>query len=439
MELQRLVIEDTDSTLAVDFHPALTVASHENPAVRHRFMNGLIQGLGPARDGLHLEFTDTAARHLAVFRPYGARHQVVDIDAAADLTEEFAGPGDQVDVLGRAGLDVGGATRLMRVNANQIDRGSDTGTDNDRLARQLAAVDQAQLWMTAEQLAAAKARLRALTDSQATVAVDRARDYQSAVEARMVTARAEAAHWRILKLGLGIAGVLVAIAVVLFLVEGLLNDDSWTARAMLVLAAVAAALTLWDRRKLLRARQLERRALAATGTTSFSSLSRSVGPLADDTTRAAVLAAAQEHEPFAARFRIVAGGAPLDWALAHRRVIEELALRRRHSTPFLSPDLAADDGSLADSARVLVDRVVELREVGVEREPFPLLLDEPFIGLDPGDTVRLLETVRRLAHSHQIVLVTGDPNIESWAARLVPARQVNLVRLGRATAPALRP
>jgi hypothetical protein len=438
VELQRLVIEDVDSTLAVDFHSGLTVASHENPAVRHRFVNGLVQGLGPGRDGLHLELTDAAGRHLAVFRPYGAAHQVVDIDAAEVVTEEFAAPGGLVDVLGRAGLDLAAATRLMRVNANQVDRGSDTGTDNDRLARQLAAIDQSQLWTAAEQLAAAKARLGALTDGQAGLAVERARDYETAIEARLVTARAEAAHRRVLRLGLGIAAGLVGLALVLLLFEGLLDDDRWTARAMLVLAAVAAALALWDRRKLLRARQLERRALAATGSTSFRSLSRSVGPLADDATRAAVLAAAEEHEPLAARFRIVAGGAPLDWALAHRRVIQELALRRRQSTPYLAADLAADDGSLADSARVLVDRVVELRDVGIHHERLPLVLDEPFIGLDPGDTVRLLETVRRLAQSHQVVLVSGDPNIESWAARLVPARQVNLVRLGRATAPALR-
>lgn len=432
MELQRLVIEDADSTLAVDFHPGLTVASHENPAVRHRFMHGLVEALGPGRDGLHLELVDAGGRHLAVFRPYGADHQVIDIDSAEVVTAEFAAPGGRVDVLGKGGLDVATANRRLRVNANQLDRGSETGTDNDRLARQLAAVDQAQLWTAAEQLAAAKARLDALTDGQAGLAVERARAYESAIEARLVTARAEAAHRRILRLGLGIAGGLAGVAVVLMLFEHLLDDDRWTARALLVLAVVALLLALWDRRKLARARQLERRALAGTGSTSFASLTRSVGPLADDATRAAVLAAAEQHEPLAARFRIVAGGAPLDWALAHRRVIQELALRRRQSTAYLAADLAGDDGALADAARVLVDRVVELREVGIEHERFPLVLDEPFIGLDPGDTVRLLETVRRLAQSHQVVLVTGDPNIESWAARLVPARQVTLVRLGRA-------
>lgn len=437
MELQRLVIEDPDGTLAVDFHSGLTVASHENPVVRHRFIDGLVQSLGPGHDGLHLELTDTTGRHLAVFRPSGARHQVVDIDEAAVVTAEFAAPDDTVDIIGRAGLDVPTAARLMRVNANQIDRGSDTGTDNDRLARQLSAIDQAQLWSAAEQLAAAKARLGALTDGEATTAVANARGYESALEARLATARAEAAHRHILRLGLGLAAGFVAVAVVLLLFEDLLDDDRWTARALFVLAAVAAALAVWDRRKPVRARQLERRALAGAGSTSFRTLTRSVGPLADDTTRAAVLAAAEEHEPLAARFRNVAGGAPLDWALAHRRAIQELALRRRQAMPFLAADLAPDDGPLADSARALVDRVVELREVGIDRERFPLVLDEPFIGLDPGDTVRLLETVRRLAQSHQIMLVTGDPHIERWAEGLVPSQQVSLVRLGRAGAPAL--
>ena len=52
-------------------------------------------------------------------------------------------------------------------------------------------------------------------------------------------------------------------------------------------------------------------------------------------------------------------------------------------------------------------------------------------------TIRLGDK-RHKYRKNQVVLVTGDPNIESWAARLVPAGQVSLVRLGRATAPALR-
>ena len=58
------------------------------------------------------------------------------------------------------------------------------------------------------------------------------------------------------------------------------------------------------------------------------------------------------------------------------------------------------------------------------------MLDEPFIGLDAGDTVRLLETVRRLAALHQILLVTGDREVEAWASRLASTGQLAVVRPG---------
>ena len=59
-------------------------------------------------------------------------------------------------------------------------------------------------------------------------------------------------------------------------------------------------------------------------------------------------------------------------------------------------------------------------------------LDEPFIGLDAGDTVRLLETVRRLAAFHQVLLVTGNEEVAAWATRLAPSGQLSVVRPGAA-------
>ena len=91
--------------LAVDINPALTVASHENPAVRLDFITGLIDGLGPGPAGTHLELVDDLGRHLAVFRPRGGPHRVIDVDAGTDVTPQFAAVAPRVDVLARSGLD----------------------------------------------------------------------------------------------------------------------------------------------------------------------------------------------------------------------------------------------------------------------------------------------------------------------------------------------
>ena len=116
-------------------------------------------------------------------------------------------------------------------------------------------------------------------------------------------------------------------------------------------------------------------------------------------------------------------------------LIELMAARRQQAAPYLAAELVSDEGTVADSARVLVDKVVTLRDVGMTREKFPMLLDEPFVGLGPEDVTRLLETVRRLATSHQIIMVTGDPFIQQWGARLAATDQISLVRIGVAQRP----
>ena len=153
-------------------------------------------------------------------------------------------------------------------------------------------------------------------------------------------------------------------------------------------------------------------------------------------------------------------------AAAHRRgaaalgarpptAIAALAERRQQAAPFLATDLAREESALADSARLLVERVGALRHVGSTGERLPLVLDEPFIGLDAGDTVRLLETVRRLAAFHQVLLVTGNDEVDgvghppgppvSWrscargSAPVTPPGRHATPRPDRSQRPAARP
>ena len=71
------------------------------------------------------------------------------------------------------------------------------------------------------------------------------------------------------------------------------------------------------------------------------------------------------------------------------------------------------------SPRVLADlilrRVEQLREVGPTAEELPLILDEPFEGLDPAGTRWLLELLTRVAGHPQLVLLTEDPEVARWA------------------------
>src|SRR5204863_71889 len=134
-----------------------------------------------------------------------------------------------------------------------------------------------------------------------------------------------------------------------------------------------------------------RRLLASLGAPSYEAMRVRAGPLADEERRRLLLDGQSAFDSTAAQWRLLTGGESLQWALDHRPAIAALAERRQQAAPFLVTDLAGEESALADSARSLVERVGALRHVGSRRERLPLVLDEPFIGLYGGDTVRLLE------------------------------------------------
>ena len=229
--------------------------------------------------------------------------------------------------------------------------------------------------------------------------------------------------------GAVVAGACTAASAALVAFDQFLDDNRWTAKVLLVLAGLALLLALWDRRGVRAVRRHERRLLASLGASSYEAMLRQRRPASR---RGAPAPAAgvgcRAHDTMAAQWRLITGGAPLHWALDHRPAIVALAERRQQAAPFLATDLAHEESSLADAARLLVERVVALRHVGATGERLPLVLDEPFIGLDQGDTVRLLETIRRLAAFHQILLVTGDHEVEAWATHLASTGQLAVVR-----------
>ncbi|MFN0089842.1 MAG: hypothetical protein ACKVWR_06150 [Acidimicrobiales bacterium] len=413
MEIQRLVVEDGNNSLAVDFHPRLTVLVDENPVIRSGVIAELIDALGPARPGVHVELTDSESRRLAVFRPSGGRHRVVDIERSEDLSALYLAPGDRVDILGRAGLDPAAWARLGHIGANHLDRGLDTGTDNHRWARTLAAVDQDEFWAAADRLSKAHDRLASAQEAAGGADAAAGAAFESAAAAHERTLAARSVHAKILKLGLGVALASGAAG------GGAWFVDPWTGKGLLGLAAVALVVTLLHGRHAARAAKAERAVLAAVGQHDYEIYASLSGRLADAGARGELLAVAAEVDEADARWRAVAGDIPAEWAQSNRDPIERLAARRADGAGRRELEgLEELEGTLGETARLLIDRLVVLRTQGITRERLPLVLDEPFSGMTAAERAKMLEVVSRLAMGHQVILATGDRAIAEWASRL---------------------
>ena len=79
---ERLVIQAGSNSFSLALHPRLTVIAGVGGVERDGLVGELIGALGSSRTGVHAEIIQDSGRHLAVFRPDGGRHRVVDIDNA---------------------------------------------------------------------------------------------------------------------------------------------------------------------------------------------------------------------------------------------------------------------------------------------------------------------------------------------------------------------
>ena len=69
----------------------------------------------------------------------------------------------------------------------------------------------------------------------------------------------------------------------------------------------------------------------------------------------------------------------------------------------------------ADLAHVLVGRMSTLRAVGPNAESLPLVLDDPFTDLERSVKPSLLELLSRSGGSPQVIFLTEDEDVASWA------------------------
>ncbi len=421
MRLERLVIEAGENTFTLDLHPRLTVVAGMGQVERNSLIGEIIGALGGSRSGVHVELEERSGRHLAVFRPPSGRHRVVDVDTSRDVTDELVDADGRCDLLDHVGLGSSSALRTMRFSPGDLSTSSDRG----RAVEVLAGLDQRRVWAAAEALQSAEGELAsealALGSAPEDAAlIDLVEERHHAVE--RATDRFESTRRRTFYIG-GVAAVATLPAVLAAGAAGL---------GLLGVAVVAVIASLLARTQLLRASEAETLALADAGAQSYLGfqLQRVNSLIGDDTSRRTLMDVAGHRRSALAEWQQLAADIPVDWALENRDEIQAVAHLRRGvdalgalSSTTTVPTIAeaATDGL----AHALVTRLAEARSVA--GEGVPLLLDDPFCQLDAPVKLLLLELLGRSAGDPQIIFLTEDADVASWARLEALAGEVSLI------------
>jgi hypothetical protein len=124
----------------------------------------------------------------------------------------------------------------------------------------------------------------------------------------------------------------------------------------------------------------------------------------------------------------VAGDIDVQWAAERRTEIQAASRLRQHIAALRSlsssvPDLS-DDDAVALAQAIVSQLTAASHEQGVRP---PVVLDEPFIDLDPAVVPLLLELLPGLVGNLQVMLLTNDDAIASWARLEALAGELALV------------
>lgn len=418
MRLERLVIEAGDNTFTLDLHPRLTVVAGMGSVERESLVGEVIGALGGSRPGVHVELEERSGRHLAVFRPPTGRHRVIDVDRARDVTAQL-GDEESCDLLAHLGLDTLAARKAMRFGAADLA----TSSRRAEAVEVLASLDQRRVWAAATALARAQGDLT--TEAEAIGSSPEDAALIEEVEARHFAVEQaadafETTRKRTFAIG-GAAGVAVLPGTLLAGSMGLLF-------AVVAVAAVAASLLA--RARLARAGQAEERALAEAGASSYLGfqLQRVNGLLANDASRKSLMDVADARRLALAEWQQLAADIPVDWALEHREEIQEASRLRREVDALGAISASAPEVTELETnalAHALVGRLAEVRSVG--GEGLPLLLDDPFRDLDASMKPLLLELLGRSAGDPQVIFLTDDEDVASWARLEALTGDVSLI------------
>lgn len=403
------MIQAGSNSFSLELHPRLTVIAGVGQLERDGLIGEFIGALGSSRTGVHAELIQDDGRHLAVFRPTGGRHRVVDINSATDVSKEFATPDGRIDLLDHAGVDRRRARRRLRLGSADLT----TASHGAHLVRELAEQDQTKLWAAAEQMRLTDDELQQVAESVGSAPEDAAViDRIEQRHQKWENAQERHDRFRHKSIVIALAGALSAIPIAFV--------SRIAAMGPLFLASFSVLLSVMFRSAMARAARSEEEALAEAGAQSYLGfhLQRVNGLLSSDANRKKLMNAAEDHKKAIFEWRRMAGDIQVEWAFEHREEVEATAHVRRDITALgamssTAPDM--DNDHATGLARVLVTRLSEVRHFGAGGESFPLLLDDPFVELEPGLKPSLLELLGHGAGSPQLIFLTEDEDVASWA------------------------
>lgn len=410
MRYERLVLEGHGTTFTLDLHPKLTVLAGISPVERTALISELLGALHSTRTGVHLEAVEDGGRHLAVFRPTEGRARVIDVDQVADVTAEFVDQHGHVDLLRPTGLDLAGARARLVLKA------SDLGTESqaDAVVDHLSRLDQGPLWTLADRAMRAAREL-----DEASLEVGTSADDASIIEEveerhhRLELALEHLDRVRRLNLGITFAAIVGTLT-------ALLRDSGELASAFVLTAALSMLYAVYARNQADAAEEAEAEALDAAGATSYLGfhVRRVEQMMQGEAARKRLATALAEHRRAEEAWRRLAGDVSPAWALDHYEEITEASAARTAIDLRAQADLAIDlrqlDQGAGDPARALVQRISQLR-LGPTGESYPLLLDDPFASLPSSAKPALLELLSHAAHTTQLIYLTDDEAVASWA------------------------
>ena len=420
MRVDRLVLEAAGRSVALDLHPRLTVVTGVGGVEREGLISEFVGALGARRSGVHVELTWDDGTPLAVFRPNGAEHRVVDVNRGVDVSDVFRDPDGDIDLLGGSGLDSVMTRRLLRCTAADLQ----TSSHHDEVIRRLAGIDQQVLWHHAEVAESTHRGLRTAAlivgsepeDAEAAEAIE---------ERHAALLSAQQDQERVRKLAFFVATFSAIGAVPLSILEG-----RALAMPFVLFAAVAAlaSIVFWGRVR--RALAAEADALEAAGAPSYLGfhLDRVNSLLANDRARRVLLEAADVHRGALAEWeQLVGPSVTTQWATEHKEEILAAARLRQDVTASSAVGATGGGDLIARFAQALNTRLAAVRNIGPRHTTLPLILDDTFAGIDPALKPPLLELLSRSTVSQQVLFLTNDEDVTSWARLEAIAGNLSLI------------
>lgn len=422
MQYERLVIEAGDSTLALELHRRLTVVAGAAAEERDGLIEELSASLATGRPGVHAELATDRGERLALFRPTGQRHRVVDVERALDVSHRYTDANGRVNLLARTPRGARATRRLLRLDEADLTM----PTQENELVDALAKVDQGRLWDVAAKVADRRRDLDEIAErtggafDNAEVTAEIERRHQAVEDAENEFERVR-----------GITFLTAAVAAISVLPLAALGNGVMVA-AVVAVALAATAVSAQYLRRLSRLSEAEQEILAEAGADSYLAfqIQRVNGMVVSDAQRRQHVRATAALQAALSEWSLLAGEVGVEWALEHREAIAEANRRLRAAAGVTSSmvlHLRPQQATAAALAHVLVERLETLRNAGPDGESLPLLMDDPFRNVRSDAKPILLEQLVRASTNQQIVYLTEDADVISWARLEAVSGQLSVV------------